>query len=151
MLHINKKQQQTNKNVELTMGHFCLHLGRFVVCVCVCVWGGGGGTMPFRAFRLVYTVKELDSMHGKRFKKQFGRTTEYFCEKKSYFRVRVKVLVSESFCFTFQENKIKEKKIDNLRNWGHYKYMNWRADIVPHAHCSLFNGHSVAALCFILT
>ncbi len=46
--------------------------------------------MLFHAFRVVYTVKELDShaKHGQSFKKQFGRITEYFCAKKSYFRVR---------------------------------------------------------------
>ncbi len=52
--------------------------------------------MLFHAFRVVYTVKELDShaKHGKSFKKQFGRITEYFCAKNltSGF-----VQVSESF------------------------------------------------------
>ncbi len=35
------------------------------------------------AFRVVYTVKELDShaKHGQSFKKQFGHITEYFCAK----------------------------------------------------------------------
>ncbi len=36
--------------------------------------------MLFHAFRVVYTVKELDS-HGQSFKKKFGRITEYFCAK----------------------------------------------------------------------
>ncbi len=46
--------------------------------------------MLFHAFRVVYTVKELDShaKHGQSFKKRFGSMTEYFCAKKSYFRVR---------------------------------------------------------------
>ncbi len=36
--------------------------------------------MLFHAFRVVYTVKELDShaKHGQSFKKQFGCITEYF-------------------------------------------------------------------------
>ncbi len=51
--------------------------------LCMLSWGlkgGGGGTMLFHAFRVVYTVKELDShaKHGQSFKKQFGRITEYF-------------------------------------------------------------------------
>ncbi len=35
--------------------------------------------MLFHSFRVVYTVKELDSYakHGQSFKKQFGRITEY--------------------------------------------------------------------------
>ncbi len=35
--------------------------------------------MLFHSFRVVYTVKELDShaKHGQSFKKQFGRITEY--------------------------------------------------------------------------
>ncbi len=39
--------------------------------------------MLFHAFRVVYTVKELDShaKHGQSFKKCFGRITEYFCAK----------------------------------------------------------------------
>ncbi len=39
--------------------------------------------MLFHAFRVVYTVKELDShaKHGQSFKKRFGRITEYFCGK----------------------------------------------------------------------
>ncbi len=53
--------------------------------------------MLFHAFRVVYTVKELDShaKHGQSFKKKkFGRITEYFCAKNltSGF-----VQVSESF------------------------------------------------------
>ncbi len=41
--------------------------------------------MLFHAFRVVYTVKELDShaKHGQSFKKQFGRITEYFCAQKN--------------------------------------------------------------------
>ncbi len=37
--------------------------------------------MPFHAFGVVYTVKELDShaKHGQSFKKRFGSMTEYFC------------------------------------------------------------------------
>ncbi len=36
--------------------------------------------MLFHAFRVVYTVKELDShaKHGKSLKKKLGRITEYF-------------------------------------------------------------------------
>ncbi len=47
-------------------------------------------TMLFHAFRVVYTVKELDShaKHGQSLKKRFGSMTEYFCAKKSSFRVR---------------------------------------------------------------
>ncbi len=39
--------------------------------------------MLFHAFRVVYTVKELDShaKHGQSFKKQFGHITEYFFAK----------------------------------------------------------------------
>ncbi len=39
--------------------------------------GGGGGTMLFHAFRVVYTVKELDShaKHGQSFKIQFEHIT----------------------------------------------------------------------------
>ncbi len=52
--------------------------------------------MLFHAFRVVYTGKEFDShaKHGQRFKKKFGRITEYFCAKNltSGF-----VQVSESF------------------------------------------------------
>ncbi len=52
--------------------------------------------MLFRAFRDIYTVKELDShaKHGQSFKKRFGSMTEYFCVKNftSGF-----VQVSESF------------------------------------------------------
>ncbi len=42
-----------------------------------------GGTMLFRAFRVVYSVKELDShaKHGQSLKKRFGCITEYFCAK----------------------------------------------------------------------
>ncbi len=45
--------------------------------------------MLFHAFRVVYTVKELDShaKHGKSFKKQFGRITVFLCQK-PHFRVR---------------------------------------------------------------
>ncbi len=44
---------------------------------------GGGGTMLFHAFRVVYTVKELDShaKHGQSLKIFLGRITEYFCAK----------------------------------------------------------------------
>ncbi len=37
--------------------------------------------MLFHAFRVIYTVKELDShaKYGQSFKKQFGHITEYFC------------------------------------------------------------------------
>ncbi len=52
--------------------------------------------MRFHAFRVVYTVKELDThaKHGQSFKKLFGHITEYFCAKNltSGF-----VQVSESF------------------------------------------------------
>ncbi len=52
--------------------------------------------MLFHAFRVVYTVKELDShaKHGQSLKKKIGRITEYFCAKNltSGF-----VQVSESF------------------------------------------------------
>ncbi len=44
--------------------------------------------MRFRPFRVIYTVKELDShaKHGQSFKKRFEN--EYFCgKKKSSFRV----------------------------------------------------------------
>ncbi len=43
--------------------------------------------MQFHAFRVVYTVKELDShaMHGQNFKKQFGRITEYISVPKMCF------------------------------------------------------------------
>ncbi len=46
--------------------------------------------MLFHAFRVVYTVKELDShaKHGQSLKKKFGCITEYFCGKKSHFRIR---------------------------------------------------------------
>ncbi len=39
--------------------------------------------MLFHAFRVVYTVKELDShaKHGQNKKKQIGRIIEYFCAK----------------------------------------------------------------------
>ncbi len=39
--------------------------------------------MLFHAFRVVYTVKELDShaKHGQSLKKKIGRITEYFCAK----------------------------------------------------------------------
>ncbi len=39
--------------------------------------------MLFHAFRVDYTVKELDShaKHGQSFKKRLGRITEYFCGK----------------------------------------------------------------------
>ncbi len=39
--------------------------------------------MLFHSFRVVYTVKELDShaKHGQSFKKLFGRITEYLCAK----------------------------------------------------------------------
>ncbi len=39
--------------------------------------------MLFHAFRVVYTVKELDShaKHGQSLKKKFGHITEYFCAK----------------------------------------------------------------------
>ncbi len=39
--------------------------------------------MLFHSFRVVYTVKELDShaKHEQSFKKQFGRITEYLCAK----------------------------------------------------------------------
>ncbi len=39
--------------------------------------------MLLHAFRVVYTVKELDShaKHGQSFEKQFERITEYFCAK----------------------------------------------------------------------
>ncbi len=39
--------------------------------------------MLFHAFRVIYTVKELDShaKHGQSFKKQFGHIAEYFCAK----------------------------------------------------------------------
>ncbi len=45
--------------------------------------------MLFHAFRVVYTVKELDShaKHGQSFKKKFGRITVFLCQK-SHFRVR---------------------------------------------------------------
>ncbi len=45
--------------------------------------------MLFHAFRVVYTVKELDShaKHGQGFKKQFGCITVFLCQK-SYYRVR---------------------------------------------------------------
>ncbi len=45
--------------------------------------------MLFHAFRVVYTVKELDShaKHGQSFKKQFGRIRVFLCQK-SYFQVR---------------------------------------------------------------
>ncbi len=44
--------------------------------MCVCA-------MLFHAFRVVYTVKDLDyhAKHGQCFKKLFGRITEYFCAK----------------------------------------------------------------------
>ncbi len=52
--------------------------------------------MLFHAFRVVYTVKELDShaKHGQSFKKTFWSITEYLCAKNltSGF-----VQVSESF------------------------------------------------------
>ncbi len=52
--------------------------------------------MLFHAFRVVYTVKELDShaKHGQSFKKQFGLLTEYFCAKNLTSKF---VQVSESF------------------------------------------------------
>ncbi len=45
--------------------------------------------MLFHAFRVVYTVKELDSHaeHGQSFKKLFGRIKVFLCQK-SHFRVR---------------------------------------------------------------
>lgn len=51
-----------------------------------------GGTMLFHAFRVVCTVKELDShaKHGKSFKKQFGHIT-YFCAKNIFLPVFVQV------------------------------------------------------------
>ncbi len=54
--------------------------------------------MLFHAFRVVYTIKELDShaKHGQSFKKQVGRITEYFCDKNLTSRF---VQVSESFFF----------------------------------------------------
>ncbi len=54
--------------------------------------------MLSQAFRVVYTVKQLDShaKHGQSFKKQFGHITEYFCAQNltSGF-----IQVSESFFF----------------------------------------------------
>ncbi len=51
-----------------------------------------GGTMLFHAFRVVYTVKELNfhAKHEQSFKKQCGCIIEYFwgTKKKSYFWVR---------------------------------------------------------------
>ncbi len=46
--------------------------------------------MLFQAFRVVYTGKEFDShaKHGQSFKKKIGCITEYFCAKKSHFRIR---------------------------------------------------------------
>ncbi len=57
--------------------------------VFVLSWGLKGGTMQFHAFRVVYTVKELDShaKHEQSFKKLFGRITRVFLCQKSYFRV----------------------------------------------------------------
>ncbi len=45
--------------------------------------------MLFHAFRVVYTVKELDShaKHGQSFKKQCGHIRVFMCQK-PYFRVR---------------------------------------------------------------
>ncbi len=39
--------------------------------------------MLFFAFRVIYTVKELDyhAKHGQSFKKRFGSMTEYCCAK----------------------------------------------------------------------
>ncbi len=39
--------------------------------------------MLFHAFRVVYTLKELDyhAKHGQSFKKLFRHMTEYFCDK----------------------------------------------------------------------
>ncbi len=56
----------------------------------------GGGTMLFHAFRVVYTVKELDShaKNGQSFKKRFGRMADYFCAKNLTSGL---VQVSESF------------------------------------------------------
>ncbi len=58
--------------------------------------------MLFHAFRIVYTVKELDShaKHGQSFKKLFGSMTEYFCAKilPSGF-----VQVSESFFYVLPD------------------------------------------------
>ncbi len=54
--------------------------------------------MLFHAFRVVYTVNELDShaKHGQSFRKQFGRITEYFCAKNLTFRF---IQVLESIFF----------------------------------------------------
>ncbi len=51
--------------------------------------------MLFHAFRVVYTVEELDyhAKHGQSFKKQFGRIIEYLCAKNLTSRFQV----SESF------------------------------------------------------
>ncbi len=58
--------------------------------------GGGGVTMLFHAFRVVYTVKELDShaKHRQSLNKQFGHIAEYFCAKNLTSGI---VQVSESF------------------------------------------------------
>ncbi len=62
----------------------------------ICKKTGGEVTMLFHAFRVVYTVKELDShvKHRQSLNKQFGHIAEYFCAKNltSGF-----VQVSESF------------------------------------------------------
>ncbi len=50
----------------------------------------GGDTMLFHAFRVVYTVKELDShaKHGQSLKKMFWMYNRVFLCQKSHFRVR---------------------------------------------------------------
>ncbi len=82
--------------------------------------------MLFHAFRVVYTVKELDShaKHGQSFKKLFGGITEYFSAKNlsSGF-----VQVSESFFF-FRDAPIDWPVIGigrflawpaRINNWSH--------------------------------
>ncbi len=63
--------------------------------------------MLFHAFRVVYTVKELDShaKHGQSFKNKFGRITVFLCQK-SHFRIRTSFgeffsIVVLTFTFTF--------------------------------------------------
>ncbi len=76
--------------------------------------GGGGGTMLFRPFRVICTVKELDShaKHGQSFKKLFGSMTEYFCAKNLPSRF---VQVPESF---FQSWLLLTKTMVELLIWA---------------------------------
>ncbi len=76
--------------------------------------------MLFHAFRVVYTVKELDShaKHGQSFKKQFGRITEYFCAINLTSRF---VQVSERFFFDHGSSW--RKRVWNSL-YGHFSQKN---------------------------